>query len=301
MFEAFINPDITTKFWFTKSSGRLEVGKQVQWEWEMYGVSIPVTATAIEPNARIAIEWPGYSGPTTVEWTFAPQPNDATFVSITEAGFIGDGDALVKQVADSTQGFTLVLAGLKALLEHNIRLKLVADRFPKKIDDKQSVLLALREEYDRWEALLASLSEAQITAHQLDDGWSIKDMVAHLHAWQQRSNARLEAAQLNQEPAYPAWPEPLDPETEDQLQDLNTWLYETYRDQPWSSVHLAWREGFLRLLDLGEALPEADLLAVDKYAWLEGYALIAVLQGTYGHHQEHMEFLEPVLARLQQP
>ena len=31
VFEAFINPDITTKFWFTRSSGRLEAGKQVQW------------------------------------------------------------------------------------------------------------------------------------------------------------------------------------------------------------------------------------------------------------------------------
>ena len=36
----------------------------------------------------------------------------------------------MKQVADSTQGFTLVLAGLKALLEHDVRLDLVADRFP---------------------------------------------------------------------------------------------------------------------------------------------------------------------------
>jgi uncharacterized protein YndB with AHSA1/START domain len=35
VFEAFVNPDITMKFWFTKSSGRLEAGKQVQWEWEM--------------------------------------------------------------------------------------------------------------------------------------------------------------------------------------------------------------------------------------------------------------------------
>ena len=59
VFEAFINPDITTKFWFTKSSGRLEPGQQVQWDWEMYDVSIQVTATAIEPNKRIVIEWPG--------------------------------------------------------------------------------------------------------------------------------------------------------------------------------------------------------------------------------------------------
>jgi uncharacterized protein YndB with AHSA1/START domain len=135
VFEAFVNPDITTKFWFTKGSGRLEAGKQVQWEWEMYGISIPVTAKAIEPNQRIVIEWPGYKNPTTVEWTFEPQEDGTTFVRITEAGFTGDGDELVKQVAGSTQGFTLVLAGLKALLEHDVKLNLVADRYPKGIEE----------------------------------------------------------------------------------------------------------------------------------------------------------------------
>ena len=135
VFAAFINPDITTKFWFTKSNGRLETGKPVQWDWEMYGVSISVTVKAIEPNKRIVIEWPGYSGSTTVEWIFAPQQDGTTFVSITEAGFTGDGDELVKQTTDSTEGFSMVLAGLKALLEHNVRLNLVADRFPKGIEE----------------------------------------------------------------------------------------------------------------------------------------------------------------------
>jgi uncharacterized protein YndB with AHSA1/START domain len=134
VFEAFVDPEITTKFWFTKGSGRLEAGKQVQWDWEMYGISIPVTVKAVEPNQRIVIEWPGYGGLTTVEWTFAPQEDGTTFVRITESGFTGDGDQLVKQVTGSTQGFTLVLAGLKALLEHDVRLNLVADRFPKGIE-----------------------------------------------------------------------------------------------------------------------------------------------------------------------
>ena len=82
----------------------------------MYNISIPVTAKIIEPDKRIVIEWPGYSGPTGVQWTFARQEDDTTFVSITEAGFIGDGDELVKQVTDSTQGFTLVLAASKRSL-----------------------------------------------------------------------------------------------------------------------------------------------------------------------------------------
>ena len=133
VFEAFVNPAITAQFWFTKGSGRLEAGRQVQWEWEMYGISVPVTAKAIEPARRIQIEWPGYSGSTTVEWIFSAQPDGTTFVEITESGFTGSGDQLVKHVTDSTQGFSLVLAGAKALLEHGIRLNLVADRFPKGI------------------------------------------------------------------------------------------------------------------------------------------------------------------------
>lgn len=135
VFEAFVNPDITTKFWFTKSSGRLEPGHQVQWDWEMYNISITVEPKIVEPNKRIVIEWPGYGGVTTVEWTFESLKDGTTFVRITESGFSGDGDELVTQVTNSTQGFTLVLAGAKALLEHNVMLNLVADRFPKGIEE----------------------------------------------------------------------------------------------------------------------------------------------------------------------
>jgi len=135
VFEAFIDPETTTKFWFTKSTSRLEQGKQVQWEWEMYGFSIPVNVKVIEADKRIVIEWRGKEAPMTVEWTFAAQEDGTTFVRITNSGLAGTGDELVKQAADSTQGFSLVLAGLKALLEHDVVLNLIADRFPKGIEE----------------------------------------------------------------------------------------------------------------------------------------------------------------------
>ncbi|WP_391559679.1 SRPBCC family protein [Robertmurraya sp.] len=127
VFEAFIDPAITTKFWFTKSSGRLEMGKRVQWDWEMYGVSADLDVKEIEENKRILIE---FDDNTTVEWMFTPWAENETFVSIINAGFKGDRDDIVRQVIDSTGGFTIVLCGLKALLEHDIVLNLVSDRFP---------------------------------------------------------------------------------------------------------------------------------------------------------------------------
>ncbi len=138
VFEAIVNPEITTKFWFTRSSGRLAVGRPIRWDWQMYDVSIEVTAKAIDTNRRIVIEWPGYSGPTTVEWTFAPL-NDGHYVRerLPNPASPAPAIELVKYVADSTQGFTLVLAGLKALLEHGVKLNLVGDRYPKGVDEHQ--------------------------------------------------------------------------------------------------------------------------------------------------------------------
>ena len=131
VFEAFINPQITTKFWFTKSTGRLEAGKQVTWKWEMYNVSTQVNVKKIEENKRILIEWGSAGDVTTVEWIFTPYSNDKTDVTITNSGFQGDGDAIVAQALDSTGGFTTVLDGAKAWLEYKINLNLILDKFPK--------------------------------------------------------------------------------------------------------------------------------------------------------------------------
>ncbi len=130
VFAAFVDPAITTRFWFTKSSGRLEPGQKIRWEWEMYGASSEVDVKVVEQDARILIEWSSYDTPTVVEWLFTPRGRDATLVSITNSGFRGSGDEVVKDAMDSTGGFSLVLAGLKAYLEHGLQLNLIADRFP---------------------------------------------------------------------------------------------------------------------------------------------------------------------------
>ncbi len=103
VFEAFVNPAITSRFWFTKGSGRLQAGKQIRWDWEMYHLSVDVDVKAIEENRRILIEWGAHGNPpTTVEWIFASRPDGTTLVSVTNTGFSGDGDEVVKQALDST-------------------------------------------------------------------------------------------------------------------------------------------------------------------------------------------------------
>jgi len=131
VFEAFVNPEITRRFWFTKSTGRLENDKHITWTWEMYDISVEVNVKEVEAGRRILIEWGNYGSMTFVEWVFTPYENDTTYVSITNSGFHGDGDKVVKDALDSKGGFTWVLAGLKALLEHDLELNAIADAFPK--------------------------------------------------------------------------------------------------------------------------------------------------------------------------
>jgi uncharacterized protein YndB with AHSA1/START domain len=40
VFEAFIDPEITRNFWFSKSTGRLDENDEVLWTWEMYNHSL---------------------------------------------------------------------------------------------------------------------------------------------------------------------------------------------------------------------------------------------------------------------
>ncbi|MFV8335883.1 SRPBCC family protein [Flavobacterium sp. RSP29] len=135
VFQAFINPEITTKFWFTKSSGKLEEGKETEWTWEMYNQSIMVSAKTVELNKKIVIEWGNHEEISTVEWTFKNLGEVGTFVSIVNTGFQGDTEKIISQIRDSTEGFALALAGLKAYLELNIQLNLVLDRFPKELNE----------------------------------------------------------------------------------------------------------------------------------------------------------------------
>lgn len=130
VFEALVDPAITSRFWFSKGSGRLETGKHVRWDWEMYGVHGEVDVKAIEENRRILIEWGGPDNPTSVEWTFEPKGEDRTFVTVKNWGFSGDPETVVAAALDSTGGFSFLLAAMKAYLEHGIELTLVEDHAP---------------------------------------------------------------------------------------------------------------------------------------------------------------------------
>jgi hypothetical protein len=163
---------------------------------------------------------------------------------------------------------------------------------------QEHILAAMRELFERWEELLGSLSVTQITSPLSPSPWSIKDEVAHLWTWQQRSIARLEAALAERIPEFPGWLPGVDEQREDTTDQVNDQIYQLLRDKPWAIVHQSWQEGFLHLLEVGKLIAEKDLLDPGRYRWLNGHSLAFILVASYDHHKEH---LDKMIARLQQP
>jgi len=156
---------------------------------------------------------------------------------------------------------------------------------------KAHILAALREQFDGWEELLASLSEGEIVTPHFDLDWSIKDVVVHLWAWQQISSARMEGGFRNQEPKCPKWNVESMENWEEDADRVNVLTFERNHSKAWIEIHQNWKEGFLRFLELGEKISERDLLDGNRFPWLKGQCLAFVLVASYDHHQQHFEKL----------
>ena len=159
------------------------------------------------------------------------------------------------------------------------------------MNEKQHILDELAEVFNRWQSLLAGLSEQQIHTPLAPSSWTVKDLVAHLWSWQQASVARAEAALQNKQPNYPRWWEIFGPDPEKELDRTNAWLYEASRDKPWATVYVEWKTQFTHYLELIRQVTEKDFLQAGRYPWMGKYALADSSTGSLEHHKEHYDIL----------
>jgi len=124
-YRAFVEPEILTKFWLRRASEPLSLNRSVRWEFLVAGAAARVTVRELKENQRIGTVW---DDDTTIDFTFREIEPALTLVGVTQAGFQGSPDEVVAKALDATQGFTLVLCELKALLEKNVSLDAVADK-----------------------------------------------------------------------------------------------------------------------------------------------------------------------------
>jgi uncharacterized protein YndB with AHSA1/START domain len=124
-YRAFVEPEMLTKFWLRRASQPLALNSQVRWEFLVAGAAATLVVRSMKPNHQIVTAW---DDDTTIEFTFDEIESELTLVRVIQAGFSGAPDEAVAKALDATQGFTLVLCELKALLEQNVRLNAVRDK-----------------------------------------------------------------------------------------------------------------------------------------------------------------------------
>jgi hypothetical protein len=139
------------------------------------------------------------------------------------------------------------------------------------------------------ESLLSRQGDDDLSAQRFQTGWSVKDVIAHLCAWQQISSAKLEAALRNTAPDLPGWLAGEDPFlAEEHADEFNARIQKLNRDRPSADVHRAWAEDYEHFMDLGQSIPERQMRDSQRYPWLRGFALSAVIEGSCEHHREHL-------------
>ena len=123
VFEGIVDPAKMSNYFISKSTGRMEEGKNLTWNFPELEDKVPVRVGKIEKDKYISYYWNGEDGKELlVEMVLTVKGPSNTLVIITEKS-MENNEAGIKWLAGNTQGWANFLACLKAYLEHGINLR----------------------------------------------------------------------------------------------------------------------------------------------------------------------------------
>ena len=123
VFEAIADPSQMSNYFISKSSGRMEEGKTLTWEFPEMKMQFPVYIRKVEKDKYLSFHWADPEGnDTQVEISLLPKENNSTFVKIKEKDRANDEEGL-KWLSGNTEGWTNFLVCLKAWMEYGINLR----------------------------------------------------------------------------------------------------------------------------------------------------------------------------------
>jgi uncharacterized protein YndB with AHSA1/START domain len=122
VFEAIIDPLKMSNYFISKSSGRMEEGKEVIWQFPEFSMEFPVRIGKIEPDKYISYYWEVEGAEHLVEINLKLRGENYTVVTITEKSREND-EAGILWLKGNTEGWPNFLACLKAYLEYGINLR----------------------------------------------------------------------------------------------------------------------------------------------------------------------------------
>ncbi|HSL88387.1 MAG TPA: SRPBCC family protein [Ignavibacteriaceae bacterium] len=122
VFEAIADPAKMSNYFISKSSGRMESGKELIWKFPEFEEEFPVRVDKVDKNKYISFYWDTDGNELLVEINLTPSDYESTIVTVTEKS-MENNDAGIKWLKGNTEGWANFLACLKAYLEYGINLR----------------------------------------------------------------------------------------------------------------------------------------------------------------------------------
>lgn len=156
---------------------------------------------------------------------------------------------------------------------------------------KEEILDRLRTERARLEAAIAGLSEETMCQPGVVGHWSVKDVLAHITAWEAELVTALWYNTIGRRPRLA------------DIRDVDAWnkrRYEENKDRPLERILNDLRGVHEQLLRRIEALSDDELDDPHLYAWTGGQTLAEVIaENSYAHEAEHAEQIEAYRRRVE--
>jgi uncharacterized protein YndB with AHSA1/START domain len=117
VFEAIVDPEKMSNYWFSSGTERVAQGKTITWRYDEYNAEGIIQVLKVEENQKIVYTWGGYGEETLVTITLEAIDNTNTIIEITESGFKEDDPDIVKKMIGQKGGWVYMLTCLKGYLE----------------------------------------------------------------------------------------------------------------------------------------------------------------------------------------
>lgn len=149
-----------------------------------------------------------------------------------------------------------------------------------KYASKKALLDDIRSEHDTLIELIGSIPQKRYAEPGVwGDGWTIKDLLAHLDEWHRMFLRWHRDGVAGRSPAMPAegykWNE---------LRELNRVIREKRKIASWKRVLTAFEGSYAEVLSLAEGLSERQLLSPGHFAWTKKYTVTTYLGANTASH-----------------
>lgn len=145
---------------------------------------------------------------------------------------------------------------------------------------REELVAALENSRTNMEGLLDKAGEDRLAQPGVTGEWSIKDILAHVTAWEERILAWAEALHQRTRPRPAPWPSGLSEE------QVNAFIFEHNRARSLQEVLEHWRHVHQEIIYTVQSLSEEDLFG-HKVDWLNGSFADSVPGNSYEHLDQH--------------